>query len=231
MNAEEQVCPACGLRSPWEKPPRKCPGCDWVFPDISHPESVVIEGHTRGLWGSIKGHFVVIGRDVRIGRGSVVWNLVYIGAGAQIGEKVKIGSMTHIDYDTIIGDRTLVEGCVYIPPLSRIGRGCFLGPNVTLTNDPYPPSGRDSEAKVLEGVTIEDGAIIGAMACIRAGVTVHRRAVVGMGAVVTKDVPEEVVVLGNPARVHSTREEYETKRKVWLRRKGLINSREEAHEL
>ncbi|MEM2926838.1 MAG: acyltransferase [Candidatus Bathyarchaeia archaeon] len=218
MKAGEQICPACGLRSPWEKPPRKCPGCDWVFPDVSHPESVTIEGHTRSLWGSIKGRFVIIGPEVKIGRGSVVWNLVYIGARAQIGEEVKIGSMTHIDYETVIGDRTLIEGCAYIPPLSRIGRDCFLGPNVTLTNDPYPPTGRDLGAKVLEGVTIEDGAIIGAAACIRAGVTIHKRAVVGMGAVVTRDVPQEVVVLGNPAKFHSTREAYEARRKEWMRR-------------
>ena len=78
-----------------------------------------------------------------------------------------------------------------------------------LTNDPYPPS-----AKMI-GVTIKDGAVIGARAVIRAGVTVGRGAVVAMGAVVTKDVPDGKVVMGIPARVRYTRKEFDAKTKAW----------------
>jgi UDP-2-acetamido-3-amino-2,3-dideoxy-glucuronate N-acetyltransferase len=65
------------------------------------------------------------------------------------------------------------------------------------------------------GVIVEDGAIIAARAVIKPGVTIGKNAVVGMGAVVTKDVPPETVVLGNPARVKYTREEYNKKKSEW----------------
>src|ERR671910_224303 len=69
--------------------------------------------------------------------------------------------------------------------------------------------------KTIIGVTVEDGAIIAARAVIKPGVTIGRNAVVGMGAVVTKDVPSETVVIGNPARVKYTRKEYDEKKTNW----------------
>ena len=69
----------------------------------------------------------------------------------------------------------------------------------------------------MVGITIEDGAIIGAGAVIKAGVTVGKNSVVAMGAVVTKDVPRKCLLfLGNPARVKYSREEYDKKQKDWL---------------
>ena len=68
----------------------------------------------------------------------------------------------------------------------------------------------------MVGVTIEDGAIIGARAVIKAGVTVGKNSVVAMGSVVTRDVPENVVVMGSPATIRYTREEYDKKQKEWL---------------
>ena len=68
----------------------------------------------------------------------------------------------------------------------------------------------------MVGVKIEDGAIIGARAVIKAGVTVGKNSVVSMGAVVTRDVPENVVVMGTPATIRKTREEYDKKQKEWL---------------
>ena len=126
-----------------------------------------------------------------------------------IGDNVKIGSLTHIDYDVKIGENTMIEGLVYIPPLARIGKNVFIGPAAALTNDPYPPS------KKLVGVTIEDGAIIGARAVIKAGVKIGKNSVVAMGAVVIKDVPENTVVVGNPAKEKFSREEYDKKQKKW----------------
>ena len=166
---------------------------------------------------------MVKGKDVKIGKGSKIWNLVYIGDRTMIGENVTIGSLTHIDHDVVIGDDTMIEGCAYIPPLSCIGKNCFVGPNVSLTNDIYPPIRRRSRVKAWSGVTIEDEAIIGGGACIRAGVTIGKRAVVGMGSVVIKDVPPETVVAGNPARQIYTREEYDRKMKEFSEKyKGIM---------
>jgi acetyltransferase-like isoleucine patch superfamily enzyme len=122
---------------------------------------------------------------------------------------VKIGSLAHVDYGVIVGSGTKIEGSAYIPPMSRIGKNVFIGPGVVLTNDPYPPSKR------MIGVTIEDGAVICARAVIKAGVRIGKRAVVAMGAVVTKDVPSEKVVMGVPARVVYTRKEFDVKMKEW----------------
>ncbi len=147
--------------------------------------------------------------DAKLGRNVRIWNFAYVGSGSVIGDNVKIGSLTHIDYKVRIGSNTKIEGLVYIPPLSRIGRNVFIGPGAVLTNDPYPPS------KKLVGVTIEDGAVIGGGAVIRAGVKVGRNSVVAMGAVVTKDVPPGKIVMGVPARVAYSREKYDKKRASW----------------
>ena len=151
-----------------------------------------------------------ISEKAKIGKNVSMWHFTYVGDDVEIGDNVKIGSLTHIDYNVKIGENTKIEGLAYIPPLSRIGKNAFIGPNAVLTNDPYPMCDR------MVGVTIEDGAIIGAGAVIKAGVRIGKNSVVAMGAVVTKDVPDNVVVLGNPARVKYTREEYDKKQKEWL---------------
>ncbi len=148
-----------------------------------------------------------ISDNAKIGENVKIWHFAYVGENVVIGDNVKIGSLAHIDYDVIIGENTMIEGLVYIPPLARIGKNVFIGPAAALTNDPYPPSEK------LVGVTIEDGAIIGARAVIKAGVKIGKNSVVAMGAVVIKDVPENTVVVGNPAKEKFSREEYDKKQK------------------
>ena len=147
--------------------------------------------------------------DAKLGKNVRVWHYAYVGGKTVIGDNVKIGSLAHVDYDVRVGSGTKIEGLVYIPPLSRIGKNVFIGPAAVLTNDPYPPSTK------MIGVTIEDNAVIGARAVIKAGVTVGKGSVVAMGAVVTRDVPPGKVVMGVPARVKYTREEYDVKMKAW----------------
>jgi acetyltransferase-like isoleucine patch superfamily enzyme len=149
--------------------------------------------------------------EARLGKNVRIWHYAYVGARTTIGDNVKIGSLAHVDYDVRIGSNTKIEGLVYIPPLSRIGRNVFIGPAAVLTNDPYPPSTK------MIGVIIEDNAVVGARAVIRAGVRVGKGAVVAMGAVVTKDVPPGKVVMGVPARVRYTRKEFDSKMKAWER--------------
>jgi acetyltransferase-like isoleucine patch superfamily enzyme len=144
-----------------------------------------------------------VSNTAKIGKNVKIWHFAYVGDKTIIGDNVMIGSLAHIDYNVIIGNNTRIEGSVYIPPLT------VIAPGATFTNDPYPMSPK------MIGVTVEDGAIIAARAVIKPGVTIGRNAVVGMGAVVTKDVPSETVVIGNPARVKYTRKEYDEKKTNW----------------
>ena len=150
-----------------------------------------------------------ISDKANIGNNVKVWHFAYVGDNTVIGDNVKIGSLAHVDYDVKIGNDTMIEGLAYIPPLSRIGNNVFIGPSVSLTNDPFPPSEK------LIGVTINDNAIIGSRAVIKAGVTIGENSVVAMGAVVTKDVPPNTVVGGVPAKVMYSKEEYNKKQLDW----------------
>ena len=150
-----------------------------------------------------------ISETAKIGKNTKIWHFSYVGDDVEIGDNVTVGSLAHIDYNVKIGHNTKIEGQAYIPPLSRIGNGVFIGPSAVLTNDPYPKCNK------MVGVTIEDNAIIGARAVINAGVTVGRNSVVAMGAVVTRDVPENSVVIGVPATIRYTREEYDKKQRRW----------------
>jgi len=150
-----------------------------------------------------------ISEKAKIGKNVRIWHFAYVGDNTEIGDNVKIGSLAHIDYNVKIGENTMIEGLVYIPPLSRIGKNVFIGPAAALTNDPYPTS------KKLIGITIEDDVIIGSRAVIKAGITIGRNSVIAMGAVVTKDVPPNTVVVGVPAKIKYTRQEYDVKKKKW----------------
>jgi len=151
-----------------------------------------------------------ISKSAKIGHNVKIWHFAYVGDDTEIGDNVMIGSLSHVDYKVKIGENTRIEGSVYIPPLTTIGKNVFIGPGATFTNDPYPMSPK------MSGVIVEEGAIIGSRAVIRPGVRVGEGSVVAMGAVVTKDVPPRMVVMGHPARVKYSRAEYDKKKAEWL---------------
>lgn len=151
----------------------------------------------------------LVSASAKIGKNVKIWNFAYVGPDTMIGDNTKIGSLAHVDYNVVIGKDCKIEGLAYIAPLSRIGDNVFIGPSAVLTNDPYPLSDK------MIGVKVENGAIVCAGAVLKAGVTIGKNSVVAMGAVVTKDVPPESVVVGVPAKVAYSREEYEKKRSAW----------------
>jgi len=155
-----------------------------------------------------------VSEKAKLGRNVKIWHFAYVGDGVEIGDNVSIGSLAHVDYGVKIGEGTRIGGLAYIPPLSVIGRNVFIGPATVLTNDRYPPSRR------LEGVTVEDGVVIGAKAVVGSGLKIGVNSVVCMGAVVTRDVPPETVVMGVPARPVYSRSEYEAKKAGWERGGG-----------
>jgi UDP-2-acetamido-3-amino-2,3-dideoxy-glucuronate N-acetyltransferase len=138
-----------------------------------------------------------------------IWHFAYIGDETKIGDNVMIVSLTHVDYKVSIGENTRIEGSVYVPPLTIIGKNVFVGPGATFTNDPYPMSPK------MSGVVVSDGAIVGGGALIKSGIVIGSNAVVAMGSVVTKDVPADMVVMGNPAGVRYSRSDYGKKQQAW----------------
>lgn len=132
-----------------------------------------------------------------IGEGTRIWQFAVVLGGAKIGRNCNICAHTFIENDVVIGDNVTVKCGVQLWDGMRVGNNVFIGPNATFCNDRHPKSGnRDFK---LEGITIEDGASIGANATILPGVKIGTCAMVGAGAVVTKDVSAKVMVIGNPA--------------------------------
>jgi UDP-2-acetamido-3-amino-2,3-dideoxy-glucuronate N-acetyltransferase len=136
--------------------------------------------------------------NCQIGQGTRIWQFVVVLAGAKIGVDCNICAQTLIEGDVVIGDRVTVKSGVQIWDGSVIGDDVFIGPNATFSNDLYPRS--KQYPTQFSGITIQNGASIGANATVLPGVTIGERAIVGAGAVVTKDVPALAVVVGNPAK-------------------------------
>lgn len=135
----------------------------------------------------------------KIGAGTRIWQYVVILPGADIGERVNICSHCFIENDVVIGSGATIKSGVQLWDGLRIERDAFIGPNVTFTNDLYPRSG--NTAFECLRTYVRQGASIGGGSTILPGVTVGARSIVGAGSVVTKDVPADVVVAGNPARM------------------------------
>lgn len=135
-------------------------------------------------------------RNCEIGEGTKIWNFVNL-YGCQIGRDSMIGCFVEIQEDVRIGDRTRVQSHTFICDLVTIGNDVFVGHGVMFINDTMPPQADRSQWKATR---IEDGASIGSNATLLP-VRIGRGAVIGAGAVVTKDVPDGAIVAGNPARV------------------------------
>lgn len=146
----------------------------------------------------IRSHTVIYAGNV-IGRSFQTGNKVNIRESNQIGDNVSVGTLSVIEHHVTIGNDVRIHTQAFIPEFSILEDGCWIGPNVVLTNAKYPLS--DGIKDRLAGPRICRGAKIGANATILPGVAIGADALVGAGAVVVKDVPAGSVVAGNPAHV------------------------------
>lgn len=134
-----------------------------------------------------------------IGARTRIWAFAHILPGARIGSDCNICDGVFVEGDVVVGDRTTVKCGVQLWNGVKLGDDVFVGPNATFTNDLFPRS-REYPQNFAQTL-VEDGASIGANATILAGLTIGRGAMVGAGAVVTRSVPPNAIVVGNPARI------------------------------
>jgi len=137
---------------------------------------------------------VVIYEGVEIGDSVTIGHHTIIRPRSIIANRVSIGSLNQIEGDCEIGEATRFHSDVHVSNFSKIGAHCFIGPGFVSTNTPYPLS--DAETQTIKGVTIEDHAKIGANVTAAPGVTIGRNSLVGVGAVVTSDVPPNSFTFG-----------------------------------
>jgi acetyltransferase-like isoleucine patch superfamily enzyme len=147
-----------------------------------------------------------ISPDVKLGKNVKIFSFVNL-YGCEIGDNTKIGTFVEIQKNAIIGRNCKISSHTFICEGVRIEDDVFVGHNVTFINDLYPRSttggGKmqtEADWKVIPTL-VKKGASIGSSATILAGVTIGEYAMVGGGAVVTKDVPDRAVVAGNPAKL------------------------------
>lgn len=153
----------------------------------------IIRSHTVIYAGSTFGDALQTGHHVTVREG------------VRAGHRVSIGTGSVVEHHVVIGNDVRLHSRVFVPEYSTLEDGCWLGPGVMVTNARYPRS-RDVKAQ-LAGAYIEREAIIGANVTLLPGVRIGTRALVGAGAVVTKDVPPGAVVVGNPARIIRQRDD------------------------
>lgn len=134
-----------------------------------------------------------------IGEGTRVWAFAHVLPGARIGRDGNICDHVFIENDVVVGDRVTVKSGVQLWDGIRLEDDVFVGPNVTFTNDRFPRS-RVWPTEFPQTV-VAQGASLGGGSVILPGIRIGRRAMVGAGAVVTKDVPANAIVVGNPARI------------------------------
>ncbi len=152
------------------------------------------------------GQYCVIASDVRLGRDVAIYNFVNL-YGCEIGDATKIGSFVEVQRGVRIGRNCKISSHTFICEGVSIEDEVFVGHGVNFINDKYPRATADDGALQTEAdwrvipTHVRRGASIGTGAIVLAGISIGERAIIGAGAVVTKDVPANAIVAGNPARL------------------------------
>lgn len=147
-----------------------------------------------------------IAPDVKLGENVQIYDFVNL-YGCQIGDNSKIGTFVEIQKGSKVGKNCKISSHTFICEGVVIEDNVFVGHNVTFINDPYPRATTDDGKLQTEDdwlcvpTHVKEGASIGSSATIMCGITIGKNAIVGAGCVVTKDVPDNTIVVGNPARI------------------------------
>lgn len=146
--------------------------------------------------------YAVVDDNVEIGEGTKIWHFSHVQSGAKIGKKCVLGQNVNVGNNVTIGNYVKIQNNVSVYEGVTLEDYVFCGPSMVFTNiiDPrskYPQVGSEFYIKTL----VKEGASLGANCTIVCGNTIGRFAFVGAGSVVTKDVPDYALVVGNPARI------------------------------
>jgi acetyltransferase-like isoleucine patch superfamily enzyme len=150
--------------------------------------------------GTIVSTGAVVFAGTRIGERGIIGDQACVRERVTLGEDVVVGRGSLVENDTTIGSLTKIQAHAYITAYSTLEDNVFIAPCVVTTNDNF--MGRtERRHELIAGPTIRRGARVGGGAVLCPGIEIGEEAFVGAGAVVTKDVPARMLVVGNPARV------------------------------
>ncbi len=185
-----------------------------IHPNVKLGDNCIVEdfaivgapprGHSSGELETIIGdnaiirsHSVIYAGN-KIGNNFQTGNKVNIRESNEIGDNVSIGTLSVVEHHVKIGNGVRIHTQAFVPEFTVLEDESWIGPNVVITNARYPRSPRVKEE--LKGVVVKRNAKVGANATILPGLIIGADSLVGAGSVVTKDVPEKSVVVGNPAK-------------------------------
>jgi len=144
----------------------------------------------------------IVEKNTQIGNNTNIWHFSHIRTNAKIGNNCNLGMAVFVDSEVSIGNNCKIQNKSSLYHGLTVENDVFIGPHVAFTNDMYPRA-TNNNFEVIKTL-VKNGASIGANSTIRCGITIGQYAMIGAGSVVTKDVPDFGLVVGNPARLIGT---------------------------